>query len=92
MKEIWRDIKGYDYAISNIGNVYSYISGKILKHNKDKNGYERVPLYKDGRKQYKQIHRLVAEAFLENPNNLPCVNHKNEILPREIINKKHTLI
>lgn len=79
MKEIWRTIPEYDYAVSNIGNVYSYISDKILKPNIDRNGYARVPLYKNGRKQYKQIHRLVAELFIDNLNNLPCINHKNNI-------------
>lgn len=79
MKEIWKDIPTYRYSVSNIGNVYSIVTNKILKPNVDRNGYARVPLYKNGIKQYKQIHRLVAEAFLENPDNLPCINHKNNI-------------
>lgn len=79
MKEIWKDIPGYAYAVSNIGNVYSYKSNRVLKPNIDRNGYARVPLYRNGRKQYRQIHRLVAEAFIDNSDNLPCINHKNSI-------------
>lgn len=79
MKEVWKEIPTYNYLVSNIGNVYSFATDRILKPNIDRNGYARVPLYRNRIKQYIQIHRLVAEAFIENPNNLPCINHKNNI-------------
>lgn len=51
---------------------------KFLKPQLDKDGYLVVGLHKDGKTYMKKIHRLVAEAFIENPNNLPQVNHKDE--------------
>lgn len=83
-KEIWKDIEGYeDYQVSNLGNIRSLNyrqTGKVqvLKLRKDKNGYFRVNLYKDGNRRSYQIHRLVTTAFLPNPDNLPQVNHKDE--------------
>lgn len=76
-----KDIKGYEglYAITSCGKVWSYISNKFLKQKIDKDGYCTVNLYKDKKRKTKKIHRLVAEAYLENPNNLPEVNHKDEI-------------
>lgn len=49
MKEIWKDIEGYEglYQVSNLGNVYSLISNKILKTRKNRGGYVVVNLYKD---------------------------------------------
>ena len=74
-----RDIKDYEglYAITEDGNVYSYISKKYLKPTLDK-GYYRITLYKNGKIKRYLIHRLVAEAFIPNPDNLPCVNHLDE--------------
>ena len=65
------------------GQNYSKITVRIkpsyiLKPMKTNCGYYRVCLYKDGKQYYKTIHRLVAEAFIPNPQNLPCVNHKDE--------------
>lgn len=60
------------------GECYITINEKILKKRIDKYGYERVMLYKHGKSKLKQVHRLVAEAFIDNPDNLPCVNHKDE--------------
>lgn len=84
MKEIWRDIEGYEglYQVSNLGNVKSLNynrTGKerILKATKD-NGYLSVCLYKDGIKKSYKVHRIIALAFLPNPDNLPQVNHKDE--------------
>ena len=85
MKEEWRDIKGYEgkYKISNLGRVKSLKDSKgnyrekILKH-RNNCGYLYVDLYKNSRGKTYQVHRLVAEAFIPNPNNLPCVNHKDE--------------
>ena len=75
----WRDIEGYEglYQVSNEGRVKNS-KGKILKGEKSCWGYLRVGLWKDGKQAHKQIHRLVAEAFIPNPQNLPQVNHKDE--------------
>lgn len=90
MKEIWKDIKDYEglYQISSYGRVkrlrftnghLDFEKTKILKPYKDggKN-YFVVGLYKNGNRKYKQVHRLVAEAFIPNTKNLPLVNHKDE--------------
>ena len=80
-KEIWRNIKDYpDYQVSNMGRVKSLKFGKekILKNNKVSSGYLQVNLSKDGKQKTYYIHRLVATAFITNPNNLSEVNHKNE--------------
>ena len=82
--EEWRDIKGYEglYMVSNLGRVKSLVGSygrtriKILDQKPDAHGYKRVALYKNGNKEYFKVHRLVAGAFIPNPNNLPCVNHK----------------
>ena len=75
----WRDVVGYEglYQISNKGDVRNTITGKILKIRKDKDGYIRMRLYKDKTPQDIFAHRLVAEAFIPNPENKPCVNHLN---------------
>ena len=85
MKEEWRDIKGYEglYQVSNLGRVkslnYKHTNReKILKDSTNKNGYKNVNLYLEGVLRRFLIHRLVAEAFIENPNNYPKVNHKDE--------------
>ena len=82
--EIWKDIEGYEgkYQVSNYGNVKSLNyrrKGKerLLKSNQYTNGYLCVMLCNNTRKHY-SIHRLVADAFIHNPDNLPCVNHKDE--------------
>ncbi len=81
-KEIWKDCKGYEgrYQVSNLGNVWSCISQKKLKLMTNIHGYYTVMLYaKNGKAKRESVHRLVALAFLDNPNNYPCVNHKDEI-------------
>jgi len=78
VKEIWKDIKGYEklYQVSNLGNIKSLKTGKNLYYSKSKR-YLRVGLFKDKKRKGFSIHRLVAEAFIPNPNNYPCVNHKD---------------
>lgn len=81
--EEWKSIEGYEekYLISNKGNVKSLYdkSGNyreyILVSRNAKNGYLYVNLYKNSKSKTKKIHRLVAEAFIPNINNLPCINH-----------------
>lgn len=82
MKEEYRDIKGYEglYQVSNLGNVKSLKFGKekILIPTKKSCGYLIVGLFKQGKRKFCLVHRLVAEAFIENTNKLPQVNHKDE--------------
>lgn len=89
--EKWKEIPGYEglYEVSSYGKVRSMSRlridkngrpytkvGKVLK-DKDTNGYREVGLYKDSICTYFKIHRLVAMAFIPNPDNKPCVNHKD---------------
>lgn len=86
MKEIWKPIKYEGYEVSNFGRIKSYkmdkVNGKILKPTKSTKGYLQLDISLDGRKRknrvHLSVHRLVAEAFIPNPNNLPQVNHKDE--------------
>lgn len=81
MKEIWKDIKNYEglYQVSNLGRVKSlYYREKILIPQKSKNGYLRVNLSKNGVVKKENIHKLVAQAFISNIDNLSQINHKNE--------------
>ena len=79
MKEIWRDIVGYEglYQVSNTGKVRNK-KRKILKPQLFSCGYLYVALYKNRKMKYFRIHRLVAQAFIPNPNNYPIVNHRDE--------------
>ena len=81
-KEIWRPVAGFEgaYEVSNLGNIRSFKVGNgiLMTPNRNKYGYMKVLLFKDGKPCCKNIHRLVAEAFIPNPNNLPQINHKNE--------------
>lgn len=77
---IWKDIEGAtNYEISNNGNVRNKTTKKILKGRKTKGGYLQVSIKFDGEEKFKNqyIHRLVAEAFIENKNNKKEVNHKD---------------
>lgn len=94
IKEKWRPVVGYEgfYEVSSLGRVRSLnrvvqhadgISsirkGRVLKPLSDKYGYLVVHLCKDGKQTNKKVHRLVAKAFIPNPEGLPQVNHKNEV-------------
>ena len=77
---MWKEIPNTDglYLISEDGKVFSTRSNRILKNQQLGNGYWRIELNIDGKYERRFIHRLVAEAFIPNPNNYPCVNHKDE--------------
>lgn len=90
MKEIWKAIPGYEgsFEVSNLGNFRSLdrmvpsrygsprkYPGKSLKVEEMKDGYKRIVLMKDAKKKRYMCHRLVALTFIDNPNNLPFVNH-----------------
>lgn len=81
MEEEWRPVKGYEglYEVSSMGRVKSlYTSqGRILKQSTATNGYMLVNLSKNGTCNTKQVHRLVAIAFIRNSNNYSEVNHKD---------------
>ena len=91
--EIWKPIEGYEglYEVSSLGNVRSldrldiykgkykrYFKGKNLIPIFDRGGYLQIMLSKNGKVQTYKLHRLVAKAFIPNPDNLPQVNHKDE--------------
>ena len=80
--EIWCPIKGYEsqYQVSDQGRVKSLKFGKerIRKQVRIPKGYLQVQLWKNGEMKWYLVHRLVAQAFIPNPNNLPEVNHKDE--------------
>ena len=79
MTERWIDVPGYEgkYQVSDRGQVYSVRRGKLRKLNVLPNGYLQVMLPKEGRRTYRSVHRLVAEAFIPNPENKPQINHRN---------------
>lgn len=94
MTEVWKPVLGYDglYSVSNLGAVRSEnrvvrskngvckkLYGKGLVLRKNRTGYNMVFLSKDGAPKIHQVHRLVAQAFIPNPENKPCVNHKNGV-------------
>ena len=90
--EQWKDVAGYEglYQVSSLGRVRSldhirrskgdstaHVKGKIRAQRKDKYGYMRVNLCKDGVVRTEKVHTLVCAAFHENPENKPTVNHIN---------------
>lgn len=98
--EIWQDIKGYEnkYQVSTLGNIKALprtqkhfrgwslpYSAKLLKPTKVTDGYLCVKLYKDGKNKTFRVHRLVAQAFLLNPENRPQVNHIDHVVTNNCI-------
>ena len=83
--EIWKQVKGFEglYEVSNLGNVRSlnYHNWGITKNltpTADKYGYLRVCLSKNDKQHNGIVHRMVAQAFIDNPNDFPQINHINE--------------
>lgn len=79
-KEQWKPIDGFpNYQVSNKGRVKNIETGKVMKNRSNNHGYPYVALPKgDGKSKNMLLHRLVATAFIPNPDNLPEVNHKDE--------------
>lgn len=80
-KEEWRPVVGYEetHLVSSLGQVYSLLCKKMLSPYISNKGYCMVMLNRGKKDRHgKTVHRLVAEAFIENPNNYPSVNHKDE--------------
>ena len=100
MQEIWKDIKNYEgiYQVSNLGRVRSLTrkvktfngfrttKGQLLKPLKTNRNYFRVDLKQNQKDKYVSIHRLVAEAFIPNPNNYPVINHIDGNTSNNIVN------
>ena len=90
-KEIWKDVKDYEglYQVSNLGRVkrlewkrfslgkWQTMKEKILKQTISTTGYWHISLNKNGSHNTYKVHRLVARAFIPNPDDLPCINHKD---------------
>ena len=84
-QEMWKDIEEYngEYQVSNLGRVKSFKNNKekLLKPfftKTNQEGYLVVNLCQNNKRKIKLVHRLVAEAFIPNPNNFPFINHKDE--------------
>ena len=97
--EVWKEVKGYEelYKVSNLGKVYRigghvkrlnhlmYIPIKVMKPLDNGMGYLRIKLTKGNKPKRVMLHRIIAEAFIPNPENKRCVNHidgnkKNNLL------------
>ena len=78
-EQIFKPVRGWEglYEVTNDGKVFSIRSNRFLKPRLSCDGYERVALCKDGKNYEMRVHRLVAEAFIDNPHNLSQVNHKD---------------
>lgn len=101
-KEIWKDVVGYEgmYLISNFAKIKSLDKvvrtkgfnatrihkGKMLSCRKTDDGYVRINLSKENKKKTYKIHRLVAEAFIENVYNKPTINHIDGNKENNIVN------
>ncbi len=76
--ECWRNVSGYlNYQISNVGRVRNSFTGLILKQHLRKNNYYQISLYKDKKSKSFYTHRLVAQEFIDNPEERPFVDHIN---------------
>ena len=79
MEEKWKIIEEFpNYAVSNYGQIKNIKKNKMMTSYRTWNGYCVVKLCKNNHPKECRVHRLVATAFIANPNNYPCVNHKDE--------------
>lgn len=88
LEEQWRDtyIYGDQYEVSNTGKVRNKVTKHILYQQKDGKGYLRTSLSRNNVQVTVKVHRAVAIAFIENPNNLPQVNHKDGDKENNLVN------
>lgn len=101
MKEIWKDVVGYEglYKVSNLGNVYSCVkkSKRNLKLSLSSDGYYRVSLWKDGKAKQAKVHRLIAKAFLDFDkekviNHIDGIRTNNILENLELVSQKENVI
>lgn len=77
--EVWAVIEEFpSYEVSTLGRVRVRVSHKIRKTRIDRDGYEIISLYDGTTNKNRRVHRLVAQAFIPNPCDYPCVNHRDE--------------
>lgn len=78
-KHEFEPLKGFEheYSISKDGRILSLLTDQLVRQTLNTNGYLKVALHKDGKLYHKQVHILVAQQFIPNPENLPVVNHKD---------------
>lgn len=77
--ETFVKIDGFErYEVSNLGKVRNIKSGRILKPSLQKNGYLTYGLYENNKQKFLYLHRIIATAFIDNPDEKPCVNHIDE--------------
>ena len=81
MIEHWKDVSGYEglYQVSDQGNVRNVKSGRVKRLSYSNSGYAQAMLSKENKREFPLVHRLVALAFIPNPEGKPQVNHKNGI-------------
>ena len=77
MNAKWKTIVGFNYSVSQSGQIRNDKTGQIFKPWKNRNGYAGVTLWKNGTPTKQFVHRLVAQAFIPNPENLPFIDHIN---------------
>lgn len=79
MTKVWKEVPGYAerYQVSNHGEVKNTRSGRTLRPHITGKGYKQITLSKQGKRSYPLVHRLVALAFIPNPEEKPQINHKN---------------
>lgn len=86
MTEQWKIIDEYPlYMASNFGRIKNVETNHILIGGLDKDGYRQVTLQTDDKQVCRRVCRLIAKTFILNPDNLPCVNHKDEIKTNDVV-------
>ncbi len=77
--ETFVEIEGFEnYEVSNLGKVRNMKNGRIIKPHLNENGYLKHWLFENNKKKYLSLHRIIAIAFIDNPEEKPCVNHIDE--------------
>lgn len=79
-EELWKVVEGTNYEVSNMGNIRNATTQKVMKETTDRYGYPKIcKRTLEGNPLYSTVHRLVAKAFIPNPENKPEINHINGI-------------